>query len=106
MSRLKREVPQPRRGLDEAIARADGGLRLVVLEASSIVEVHFTAARILQGVIAQCRARGVDFALVRLESVRAQAALESFGVMATLGPDRLFHSVDEATRKLAVEAAA
>ena len=36
-------------------------------------------------VIAQCRARGVDFALVRLESVRAQAALESFGVMATLG---------------------
>ena len=89
----------------EAIARADGGLRLVVLEASSVVEIDFTAARILQGVIAQCRARGVDFALVRLESVRAQAALESFGVMATLGQDRLFHSVDEATRKLAPEAA-
>ncbi len=32
----------------EAIARADGGLRLVVLEASSIVEIDFTAARILQ----------------------------------------------------------
>ena len=84
----------------EAIARAGGGLRLVVLEASSVVEIDFTAARILQGVIAQCRARGVDFALVRLESVRAQAALENFGVMATLGKDRLFHSVDEATRKL------
>jgi MFS superfamily sulfate permease-like transporter len=89
----------------EAIARAGGGLRLVVLEASSVVEIDFTAARILQGVIAQCRARGVDFALVRLESVRAQAALENFGVMATLGKDRLFHSVDEATRKLAPEAA-
>ena len=89
----------------EAIARADGGLRLVVLEASSIVEIDFTAARILNDVIAQCRARGVDFALVRLESVRAQAALENFGVMATLGQDRLFHSVDEATRKLAVDAA-
>ena len=69
----------------EAIARAGGGLRLVVLEASSVVEIDFTAARILRGVIAQCRARGVDFAIVRLESVRAQAALESFGVMATLG---------------------
>ena len=89
----------------EAIARADGGLRLVVLEASSVVEIDFTAARILNDVIARCRARGVDFAIVRLELVRAQAALESFGVMATLGEDRLFHSVDEATRKLAPEAA-
>ena len=88
----------------DAIARADGGLRLVVLEASSIVEIDFTAARILDEAIAQCRARGVDFALVRLELVRAQAALESFGVMATLGQDRLFHSVDEATRKLAPRA--
>jgi MFS superfamily sulfate permease-like transporter len=89
----------------EAIARADGGLRLVVLEASSVVEIDFTAARILNDVIARCRARGVDFAIVRLESVRAQEALKSFGVMATLGEDRLFHSVDEATRKLAPEAA-
>ena len=89
----------------EAVARAGGGLRLVVLEASSIVEIDYTAARILGDVIAQCRARGVDFAIVRLESVRAQAALESYGVMATLGRDRLFHSVDEATRKLAAEAA-
>ncbi len=32
----------------DAIARADGGLRLVVLEASSVVEIDFTAARILQ----------------------------------------------------------
>ena len=56
----------------EAIARADGGLRLVVLEASGVVEIDFTAARILNDVIARCPARGVDFAIVRLESVRAQ----------------------------------
>ncbi|MGA8169401.1 MAG: SulP family inorganic anion transporter [Methylocystis sp.] len=91
--------------MKDAIARVDGGLRLVVLEASSIVEIDFTAARILRDVIAQCRAQGVDFAIVRLESVRAQAALENFGVMATLRADRLFHSVDEATRKLAPDAA-
>ena len=96
---------QFQRDTRDAIARADGGLRLVVLEASSVVEIDFTAARILNDVIGQCRARGVDFALVRLESVRAQAALESYGVMATLGRDRLFHSVDEATRQLAPEAA-
>ena len=95
---------QFQRDMRGAIARADGGLRLVVLEASSIVEIDYTAARILNDVIAQCRAGRVDFAIVRLESVRAQQALESFCVMATLGKDRLFHSVDEATRELAPEA--
>ncbi len=89
----------------EAIARADGDLKLVVLEAGSIVEIDFTAARILNGVIAQCREHGVDFAIARLESSRAEEALEKFGVLATLGQDRLFHSVDDATRQLAQNAA-
>ena len=84
----------------KALARVDGGLQLVVLEASSVVEIDFTAARILRNVIKECRERGVDFAVVRLESVRAQTALEDFGVMAELHPERLFHSVDEATRAL------
>ena len=93
------------RDMQRALAHSDGGLRLVVLEASSIVEIDFTAARILRTAIERCRARGVDFAVVRLESLRAQAAFEQFGVMAALGPDRLFHSVDEATRALAAHAA-
>jgi SulP family sulfate permease len=84
-----------------AIQRADGGLRLVVLEAGSIVEIDFTAARILWEVVSECREKGVDFALARLESVRAQDALERYGVMAAIGQGRMFHSVDEATRALA-----
>ncbi len=87
--------------LRKAAQRAGENLRLVVLEAGSIVEIDFTAARVLGEVIAHCRDQGADFAVARLESVRAQAALESFGVMAILGAGRLFHSVDEATRKLA-----
>jgi sulfate permease, SulP family len=87
-----------------SLARADGDLKLVVLEAGSIVEIDFTAARLLREVIADCRKRGVDFAIVRLESVRAQEALERFGVLAELRADRLFHSVDEATNRLAAEA--
>ncbi len=84
-----------------AIAGAGAGLKLVVLEASSIVEIDFTAARVLRGLIADCRAKGVDFAIVRLESVRAQEALSRFGIMDELTRERLFHSVDEATRRLA-----
>ncbi len=86
--------------LRNAIARAGEQLKLVVLEASCIVEIDFTAARILNSAIAQCRSDNIQFAIARLESVRAQAALEKFGVMATLGEGRIFHSVDEATRKL------
>jgi hypothetical protein len=49
----------------------------------------------------------VDFAIARLESVRAQAALRAYGLVEALarmgvkGEARLFHSVDEATRLLA-----
>ena len=83
-----------------ALERAEGGLALVVLEASSIVEIDFTAARILKEVIERCREMNVDFAIARLESVRAQAALEHFGVLKTLGDGRVFHSVDEAHARL------
>ena len=88
-----------------AIARDQAPVRLVILEASSNVEIDYTAAQILDETIRRCRAQGVDFAIARLESVRAQAALERFGVLATLGRGRLFHSVDEATRTLAPDAA-
>jgi MFS superfamily sulfate permease-like transporter len=87
-----------------ALERADPAPRLVVLEASSIVEIDFTAASVLRNIIALCQAKGVEFAIARLESVRAQEALERFGVLAELGEGHLFRSVDEATRALAPEA--
>jgi len=93
-----------RRGALDAIGRASNTVRLFVLEASSIVEIDFTAAEILREVIAKARAAGMDFAVARLESVRAQEAFERFGVAALLGPDRIFHSVEEAIHALAAAA--
>ncbi len=90
-----------RRGALQAIDSAAGQLRLVVLEASSIVEIDFTAADILSEVIARARAAGIDFAVARLESIRGQAAFDRFGVTEALGRDHLFHSVDQAIRALA-----
>jgi MFS superfamily sulfate permease-like transporter len=88
-----------RRGVLQALSRRPTGTRLLVLEASSIVEVDFTAAGLLCDVIAQARRDGVDFRVARLESVRAHAAFERFGVMDCLGPDRLFRTVEEAVTK-------
>jgi SulP family sulfate permease len=78
--------------------------RLIVLEATGIVEIDFTAAQILSDIIRACRSAGVDFAIARLESIRAQDAIERFGIDELLGTGHLFHSVEEAIRALDGEA--
>ncbi|HWF78906.1 MAG TPA: SulP family inorganic anion transporter [Caulobacteraceae bacterium] len=89
-----------RRDVEMAIAAKGRRPKLLVLEASSIVEVDFTAAEVLIDAIRKARSEGVEFAMARLESVRAQAALERFGVMDVLGPHHIFHSVQEAIAAL------
>ncbi len=69
---------------------------LVVLEASSINTIDFTASQIMVELIRHCHAAGVTFAVARLEAVRAQEAFARFGIMEQLGESRHFHSVDEA----------
>jgi SulP family sulfate permease len=72
--------------------------QLVVLEATGIVEIDFTAAQVLRDVIRSCRADGVDVAIARLESVRAQEAMVRFGIQDLLGSDHLVLSVEQAVR--------
>jgi MFS superfamily sulfate permease-like transporter len=86
------------------------GLKLIVLEASSIDAIDYTAARALGVVIEACRQKGVDFAIARLESLRAKSALRACGLLPALaGPggddrERLYHSVAEAIGVLAPDA--
>lgn len=69
---------------------------LVVLEASAIVEIDYSAAQMLREVIGLCQQKGIVFVIARLGSVRAMQALERFGIAALLGPDGVSHSVQEA----------
>jgi MFS superfamily sulfate permease-like transporter len=75
-------------------------VRLIVLEASAIASIDYTAAQALVSAIDHCHARGCDFAIARLESVRAHAAAKTFGVLDALGRagagERLFFSVNQA----------
>lgn len=77
------------------------GLKLVVLEASSIVEIDFTAAQSMATLLRHCRARHIDFAVARLESQRAQQAFDRFGLRDLIGADHIFHSVHDAVVALA-----
>lgn len=85
-----------RRDILEALKSSPQKVRLLVLEATGIVEIDFTAAQVLADIIRECRANGVDFAIARLESLRAQDAMARFGINALLGPDSQFRSVEDA----------
>jgi SulP family sulfate permease len=92
-----------RRDVLDALQSSTQKARLIVLEATGIVEIDFTAAQILRDLIRRCHADGVDFAIARLESIRAQDAMARFGINDLLGPGHLFHSVEEAIQALGKE---
>jgi MFS superfamily sulfate permease-like transporter len=75
--------------------------KLLVLEASGILAIDFTAAQILLDLFREIHAGGVTVAIARLESTRAQQAFERFRLYDVLPKDHVFRSVDEAIRALA-----
>lgn len=83
-------------GVRAELARRAQRPRLLVIEAGSIATIDYSAASALAALIAECRARGIDVAVARLESLRAQAQFERTGLSALLGADHIHHSVAEA----------
>jgi sulfate permease, SulP family len=85
------------------IERAASGaaLRLVVIEANALVEIDYTGATMLSDLVQKLRGRGVDVALARLESVRAQESFARLGLTDLIGRDHIFHSVQMAVDALA-----
>lgn len=91
-----------RRAAQDMVA-ARAPVRLLVIEANSLVAIDYTAAQGLGALIRRLRAQGVDVAFARLESVRAQQGFARFGLDRLIGPDHVFPSVEEAMRALAPE---
>lgn len=89
-----------RRTISEMIQAAPQPVRAVILEASSIVEVDFSGAQVLLSMIEQWKLQGVSFYIARLESVRAQRALERFGILKQMGEQKVFHSVSDAVSQI------
>ncbi|MGH6820806.1 MAG: SulP family inorganic anion transporter, partial [Methylocella sp.] len=88
-------------GARRVVKQSRTPLDLIVLEASSIVEIDFTAAQILIEFIEFCAQSKIRFAVARLESVRAGEAFERLGITDAVHRDHFFLSVDEAIRVLA-----
>lgn len=79
----------------------DPPTRLIVIEANALVEIDYTGATVLTELIPGLRRRGVDIAVARLESVRAQQSFARLGLFSLIGPDHVFRSVQEAIDALA-----
>src|SRR5262245_30705770 len=82
--------------LMDAIAAMGEPCRLVVIEANGVINVDFTASQIVRQLVADMRAGGIDVAMARLESERARHAATRSGVIAVLGEDHVFRSVEDA----------
>jgi sulfate permease, SulP family len=87
-------------GVQRVIRECPTPPSLIVLEASSIIDIDFTAAQILVSFIKDCAQQKISVAVARLESLRAQDGFERFGITDALPRTHLFHSVDEAIRAL------
>ena len=68
----------------------------MVLEANGVIDFDFTGADIMQQMITELRSQGTDVVLARLESEIARHAAERAGLLALLGPDHVFRSVEDA----------
>jgi len=82
--------------LQAAIAKLPEPCRLVVIEANGVINFDFTGAEIVQEMISELRSQGIDVMLARMESEVAQHAAERAGLLALLGPDHAFRSVEDA----------
>jgi sulfate permease, SulP family len=82
-----------------AIAAKGEACRYVVLEAHGVIDIDFTGSQTLQQIIAELRGHGIDLAIARMSSERAQQAAKETGLIDALGADHVFRSVEEAVRK-------
>jgi sulfate permease, SulP family len=83
-----------------AIAARRPPVKLLVIEASGIIDIDYTGSQLLRRAIAELKKRGITVAIARLSHEQAQREAGRSGLVQTIGKDHVFMSVEEAVRKL------
>ena len=86
--------------INQAIASRQQPVTLLVIEASGIIDLDYTGAQTLRAALAGLQARHITVAIARLSSAAGQVQAHRTGLIATVGEDKVFMSVEEAVRKL------
>jgi len=71
-----------------------------VIEASGMIAIDYTGSQILQQTITTPKSDFIDVAIVRLAHKRAVVEAEQTGLLAILGPGRIFKSIEDAVRQI------
>ena len=86
-----------------ALAKAPAPVKLLVIEASGMIDIDYTGSQILQQTIATLRSRSIEVAIARLSDRQAQVEASRTGLIAALGPERVFKSVEDAVRRIGLD---
>lgn len=81
--------------LDEAVEAA-ANVKLFVLECSGVIDIDYTGAHVLKVALKRLRDEGVRVAVARLSEERAVESATRSGLLAAIGTDRVFKSVQDA----------
>lgn len=84
------------RQLDAGVAAEPEPPRRVILEASGVVAIDFTGARLLGLAVGRLQERGIWVAMARLSSEKARIVAARSGLLGRLGEGAIFHSVEDA----------
>ncbi len=87
-----------------AIATRRPPVKLLVIEASGIIDIDYTGSQLLRRAIVELKKRGITVAIARLSHEQAQREAGRTGLVQSVGRDHVFMSVEEAVRKLGPKA--
>ena len=90
-----------RKRLRDVVANARVPVHLLVIEGSGVTDIDYTGSQMLQATVAMVRGGGIDVALARLGGSHAQQAAAHSGLIAVLGEDHVFVTVQEAIEGVA-----
>ena len=82
------------------MSRRPDTMQLLAVQASGIIDLDYTGAQTLRAALAGLQARHITVAIARLSSAAGQVQAHRTGLIATVGEDKVFMSVEEAVRKL------
>ena len=89
-----------REQMADAVARAPGTTRIVVLDAIGMADVDFTGSRALGRVLDACSRKHIAFGVARA-SDHLRETLQRSGLLERIGEERFFSTVNEAVTSLA-----
>jgi MFS superfamily sulfate permease-like transporter len=84
----------------QAIATRRPPVKLLVIEASGIIDIDYTGSQLLRRAIVELKKQGITVAIARLSHEQAQREAGRTGLVQSVGRDHVFMSVEEAVRKL------